>query len=198
MEGSEIRPPPDSRRPFPARWSTLVLYVALILATLPLMPVLWVPIRDGIGSPATFTLSTIIAMGGVWVLVKVLAIRENRTPVRGLVAGGCALIFGFFLWKLENPVEKVHFLEYGFVSYLAFLCIRSTWENLGIWMLRASTLGLTAVVGLVDEGIQYLLPNRFGELRDVGFNLLAGLLGLVVTELLMDIRYREKHLERPG
>ncbi|MBI2880416.1 MAG: VanZ family protein [Candidatus Tectomicrobia bacterium] len=161
------------------------------------MPVLWVPIRDGIGRPAPLILSTLTVLGGAWVLWKVLAVRENRTPLRGLALGGCALIFGFFIWKLENPVEEVHFFEYGFLSYLAFHTLRSTRETQGIWTRRAWTLALNFAVGLADEGIQSLLPNRFGDIRDVGFNLLAGLLGLVVTELLLSGRARETAVETP-
>ncbi|MFQ5913995.1 MAG: VanZ family protein [Nitrospinota bacterium] len=170
----------------------------MILVTLPLMPVLWTPVRDGIGRPADLTLSTLIAVAGAGVLQKVLALRENRSPVRGLLLGASAGLFLLFFWRLENPVEKVHFFEYGLLSYLAFHCLGWTWKGLGIWELRAATLGLTGVMGTLDEVIQYLLPNRFGELRDVGFNLLAGLLGLVVTELLQGFRDREKIAETPG
>ena len=72
------------------------MYVILILATLPLMPLLWVPIRDGVGPPATITLSTLIALGGAWVLLKilkVLSVRENRSPSRVTMAIAAALIF---------------------------------------------------------------------------------------------------------
>ncbi|MFQ5691502.1 MAG: VanZ family protein [Nitrospinota bacterium] len=171
--------------------------MALILATLPLMPPLWASIRVGFGPPAIISLSALVALGGLWVLLRALAVRENRSPLRALTLAGCLLIFGYFLWLLENPVEEVHFLEYGLLGYLGFFCLRTTWGGLGIWGLRAGTLGLTAAVGLLDEGIQYWLPNRFWDIRDVGFNVLAGLLGLVVTELLQGAPAREKALERP-
>ena len=58
--------------------------------------------------------------------------------------------------------------------------------------MRTATVGLAASVGLLDEAIQYLLPNRFGDIRDVGFNLLAGVMGLVITTLLQDNRRRER------
>ena len=183
------------KKPLRSRWSTLILYVVVILVTLPLIPMIWVPIRDGIGPPATTALSTVLGLGGAWVLLKVmrvLTLRKGWSPLRGLALGVSALVFSFFLWLLENPVEKVHFFQYGFLSFLAYHCIGTTWQGLGIWPLRTATVGLAASVGLLDEAIQYLLPNRFGDIRDVGFNLVAGVMGLVITTLLQDNRPRER------
>ena len=81
---------------------------------------------------------------------------------------------------------------------MAYRCLRSTWPNLGTGTSRAATLGLAGAVGLLDEGIQFFLPNRYEDLRDVGFNLLAAGMGLVVTELLVNPLQREIHVERPS
>jgi VanZ family protein len=37
---------------------------------------------------------------------------------------------------------------------------------------------LVFIIGLVDEFIQWLLPNRVGDLRDVAMNTIGGLLGI--------------------
>ena len=58
-------------------------YVALILATLPLIPVLWVPLRDTIGRPATVTLSTVLGLGGAWILLNVLRVLTRRKSWTG-------------------------------------------------------------------------------------------------------------------
>ncbi len=194
-DGKTCLYPAVSKKPLLSRWSTLILDVAVILATLPLIPIVWVPLRDGIGPPATTALSTVLGLGGAWILLKVmrvLTLRKSWSPLRGLMLGVSASVFLFFLWRLENPVEKVHFFQYGFLSFLAYHCIGTTWQGLGIWPLRTATVGLAAAVGLLDEAIQYLLPNRFGDMRDVGFNLLAGVMGLVITTLLQDNRRRER------
>ncbi len=59
------------------------------------------------------------------------------------------------------------------------------------------TVVVTALLGWIDEGIQSLLPNRAYDLRDVGFNALAGLMAIVASLLLalarrMDFRRRSK------
>ena len=45
-------------------------------------------------------------------------------------------------------------------------------------------LGFVCAVGAVDELIQWGLPNRVGDWRDVGFNSAAGLLGTLVGVVL--------------
>ena len=43
---------------------------------------------------------------------------------------------------------------------------------------------MTALLGWIDEGIQFLLPNRVYDIIDVGFNALAGLMAVVAMLVL--------------
>jgi hypothetical protein len=43
---------------------------------------------------------------------------------------------------------------------------------------------LTATAGWLDEGIQYLLPNRWYDLADVALNAASGALGAGLVALL--------------
>ena len=45
-----------------------------------------------------------------------------------------------------------------------------------------------ALLGLLDEGIQAILPNRFFDLRDVRFNALAGLMAIPASLALARAR----------
>lgn len=71
----------------------------------------------------------------------------------------------FVLLPLQLPivVERVHFILFGifgFLSVARFGLVRGTL--------------MCALVGILDEGLQWYLPDRVGDLRDVGWNLLAG------------------------
>ena len=179
------------------KWTTgsawaLGAYVAAILVTLPVLPLLWIPLRDQFGAVAERSLTVFLVLLGLAIGVGFLrrSLSWKASPLLLAAAG----IYGWFLWILENPVEKVHFAEYGFLSYFSFRYFQARGhasnENEGEKhlgskdrrALRIRALALVFSVGLLDEFIQYLLPNRFGDLRDVGFNWLAGLLGLVVSE----------------
>ncbi len=54
------------------------------------------------------------------------------------------------------------------------------------------TVVATALLGLLDEGIQVLIPNRVFDIRDVGFNALAGLIAVAASVALAWVRKRRK------
>ena len=184
--------PRMGKRTAGAAWA-LGAYVGAILTTLPVLPLLWVPIRDRFGSTAERSLTALLVLLGLTIGLGL--IRRPLSSRASLLLLGVAIVYGWFLWALENPVEKVHLAEYGFLSHLSLRYLgargaRSTGLGLGRphgredrWGLRARALALVFSVGLLDEFIQYFLPNRYGDLRDVGLNWLAGLLALVVSEV---------------
>ena len=50
----------------------------------------------------------------------------------------------------------------------------------------------TALLGWLDEAIQLFLPDRVYDLRDVGFNALAGLMAVVASAALAWARRRSR------
>ena len=78
------------------------------------------------------------------------------------------------IFMLEIPEERVHFLEYG---VLGFFVLKATNEKVFI------TFVFVSLVGAVDEFIQFLLPQRVGELRDVLMNIVGGALGIWIRKL---------------
>lgn len=79
------------------------------------------------------------------------------------------------------PVEKVHCMEYGFLSYLIFRALRL---DLKSYQAYALALIMTGMFGWLDEGIQYLMPGRYYALSDVWLNVYGGWLGLLATHLV--------------
>jgi len=73
-------------------------------------------------------------------------------------------------------------LEYGGLGYLigraAKLSGLTPWPGLGC-------VGLVVLAGSGDEAIQYLLPNRYFEMRDILLNAWCGTVGLVAWLLLL-------------
>ncbi len=110
----------------------------------------------------------------VTLLVRNPALRKPRTVVLTLLA---VCIYAAVIWPMSSPEEKLHFLEYGAVGVLAFLSTRADWKT---WQRFCFAAVFTLAAGWLDEGIQALLPNRYYDLRDVGFNALAGVMALSV------------------
>ncbi|NQT95495.1 MAG: VanZ family protein [Candidatus Omnitrophica bacterium] len=90
----------------------------------------------------------------------------------------CSLIFAVVIWQFKLTEEKIHFFEYGLLGFLAYRAF-----NIDIKGFRAYifTFILIFILGWTDEGIQYILPNRYYDLRDVLMNAGGGLMGLLIT-----------------
>jgi hypothetical protein len=92
------------------------------------------------------------------------------------------------LARMSILQERLHLLEYGALALLVRDALR--WRLLAgpprAHPERDAALGallLTAAAGWVDELLQGILPNRYYDLRDVGFNALAAAMALAAASL---------------
>lgn len=150
-------------------WSTL--YVARSVTT-------W--LRDHNLLTVTMALMTVSLVAAVlWDL------RRSRAGWRGwAVLAAVALVLAALAPVLTGPEEAMHFVQYGLFGGLAYGALRERRRAAAGHLsppLRHPALVailLTALAGWGDEGIQYLLPNRYYDLRDVAFNAGAGVLAV--------------------
>jgi len=74
--------------------------------------------------------------------------------------------------RIEKPAKRIHFLEYGILGVLIFKATgKEIKQNI------FATILLVIIV-VIDELIQYMLPNRVGDIRDVVMNIIGGIIGL--------------------
>lgn len=86
----------------------------------------------------------------------------------------CASIYGYFIIRLkEHPEEAIHFVEYGILYYLFFVALSKKIRDRTIYITSAF---FVLFVGTLDEFLQWMMPERFWDFRDVGFNALAGVI----------------------
>ena len=101
----------------------------------------------------------------------------------------CLPVLGLYAYLLmelgRSPAERFHLAEYGVLSLLLFRAIRIDMPNT-----RAYLLGwcLAAALGCIDEGIQWWLPNRVFEWKDMGLNFLSSGLGMAVVSILQSAK----------
>jgi hypothetical protein len=152
-------------------WSTL--YWARFVAN-------WLRDRGWI----TFTMWLIFAVAAAGVVALVVRGRPRRLELLVLVPFA-ALYAGVVLSLRARPEEALHFVQYGWVGGLLFFALGERRRRLppGSWLGRPGVAALLAILftlaaGWADEGIQYLLPNRYYDLRDVAFNAMAGALAV--------------------
>ncbi len=109
----------------------------------------------------------------VTVLTQGLRVRPGGAEVA--VGIGVAAAYLLVLARMTVPTERSHLIEYGVVGVLIYeaLTERKSQGRSVPWPPVLAVL-LTATLGVLDECIQWLLPNRVFDPVDILFNLLAG------------------------
>jgi len=135
--------------------------------------------------PAQFVLIVGAIVAAVMIAAILAAIVRIRTH-RGLRFGAIAAAVGIAaLYAIANAgenrdsnvVELVHFLQYGVVTLLFYRAFKSTGDaSMFVLPVLAGV-----VVGTAEEGLQWFLPARVGEIRDLYLNLTAIGCGLLFS-----------------
>ena len=112
----------------------------------------------------------------------VMAVRWSRTgPGRREIGAalGVTVVYLTTLIRMPIPEARSHLFEYGLVAMLIYQALTERRRNgRRVAFPALSAVVATALLGWLDEGIQALLPNRVYDLRDVGFNAIAGLMAV--------------------
>jgi len=121
-----------------------------------------------------------IALAMVVIFGLALArIRHARAVRYAVIAGSVAAAVAYsYLTQTGIPevdvVERVHFIEFGAIAFLFYLAFRPLGD---VAMFIVPVLA-ALVVATFDEWLQWFIPNRVGEARDVFLNLVAIACGL--------------------
>ena len=160
----------------------LALYLLFLFGTTPLMPQLWSWAASWMGRGRRFLPE---ASGGLsFLLVFATLLRgAKRFPLKLLMFALVGGLFFFSMDRVGRPVEKIHFTEYGWLSFFIFRVLRHCQPSLRRY---GGAFAGVCLIGLLDECLQGFLPNRVFDLRDLWFNALAGTFGLVIVALAWD------------
>jgi hypothetical protein len=132
----------------------------------------------------------LIGIGVILVVVALCAaglIFLRRRRRRFLVVDAAALlvvtiVLVIWTWRLMGqPEEAVHFLEYGVLGVLLFRALRTGIQDSSVFVAGA-LIGI--FVGIVDEIIQWLVPGRFWDFRDIVLNGGASILVQIAISIL--------------
>jgi hypothetical protein len=135
--------------------------------------------------PGSFLKAVAAGMAAVMAIAlagAVLRIREQRAWRYGALAAAVAL-FGWYGWAFRtgspsvDTVERFHFIEYGLIAFLFFRAWRPSGDGAAIGL----TLLTGILVGTLEEWVQWVVPVRTGEARDVFLNLYALVCGVLFS-----------------
>ena len=131
-----------------------------------------------------------------FILVLVIILAQGLTTRPGVidlaVVVGVAIVYFMVFLRMGIPIaERTHLIEYGVVAILIYQALTERLRNgRKVPSPAFLTMILTALLGLLDECIQFILPNRVFDIRDVGFNALAGAMAILASLALTWARRR--------
>lgn len=145
-----------------------------------------------------------ISLGAVLLLgAAIIAWRWAKTrPGWREIGVGFGITFAY-LWALARvgvpPEERTHLIEYAVVAAFMYRALVERRRN-GRTVPAPDALAVlgTTLLGLLDEGIQWLLPNRVFDVRDVFFNFLAGVMFMFVVLFIALVRPRKAVADAPA
>ncbi len=169
-------------------WLWALAVVAAIYSTLGLAGTLAEALRErNLLEPAFMA-------GFVVVIAAIVGVGlKTRPTLREIwVALGVAAVYGMVVVRMGvGPAERTHLFEYGLVAVLIHQALTERRRNgRAVPVPAVLAVTVTAALGWIDEGIQAVIPNRVYDLRDVGFNTLAGLMAVVAILILGWVRGR--------
>jgi hypothetical protein len=166
------------------------LIAAVLVSAFQVLSAPWIgTIRASIQTafPGRFGLIVNTLVAGAILVAAATAVLRIRTQ-RGrrylaLAAALCVTVGSAALTATpsasQNAVERFHFVSFGLITFLFYRAVRSD------AVADLSTVALPALaallVGAVDEWFQWLIPGRFGELRDIFLNAAAIAAGLLFS-----------------
>ncbi len=94
-----------------------------------------------------------------------------------LISFASIAVLLYFMINIPILLEKIHLLMYGALSVFLYFYLLFLYDKVYSALLSAA---VTFNIGLIDELIQYFVPNRVGDYRDIFFNSVSAVIGLAV------------------
>ena len=159
-------------------WVLILVYVLFIYVSLPFFPVFIGFMRSFIPKEFLNLLSLVLSIS-FFLMLSGWVYNKNYKAKQFLLIISPLLLLTYLSLSLDVWVERIHFIEYAVLGLLISRAVNVRTLNGIIY-----TGCLITLIGAVDEIIQWFLPNRVGDMRDVFMNSVGGLSGLWLGRFL--------------
>ena len=164
-------------------WFWVCLFTAAIFAAIPVARGIQTLVAGtAVGRPLFLAVVVVIAAFATAAVVRYLY-RRRVPPACYVWLAAVVAAFGFYGWELRSsPEEAVHFVLYGGLGALLFRALAHRVRDVSIY---PAAIALGTLVGTVDETVQWLLPTRVWDIRDIFLNAVSVMLMQVVIALVL-------------
>lgn len=152
-------------------WLFVALWSLLIFCTIPFARAFRDLVREHIGIEVFLytTVAGILALG----IFAYNNLRKRQLPriAYTWLFGILAAFVGYAYYLRDIPEEAIHVLEYGILGVLVYRALVHRVQDVSVYLIATLVVGL---IGVIDEYIQWVIPSRVFDLRDIRTNVLAG------------------------
>jgi len=168
-------------------WTYVLLVIAAILSTL----FIGRPLADLLSDQGLQALLFIAGMILALVVIIVHAMKAKPGKMEVVLWLGILSVYMLTFLRLGMP-ERTHLMEYSVLAVFIHRALEERFRGKRRFYISIIYAFLLSVlVGILDECIQYFLPNRVFDPRDMVFNAVAISMALVAALLLGWIRNRK-------
>lgn len=161
----------------PLMWTIAVLILAYAPIGRPIQKYLREQLTAALGPDGMmiFVLAIFLS-GGIFFIY---ASRVWRLPLTNIFFTAIILLAGIgYSFFLPLPEERIHLVQFGLLGLLACSSLRGRTTSFWRWIWRPVLF--VFLVGGADEVLQWFLPDRVCDLRDILFNTLGGIWGILL------------------
>jgi hypothetical protein len=153
-------------------WAYVVLWSGFLFATVPFVRAgsSYVRSRWG-GEVFTYGVTAIVILvAGAGVALLLKRRRSSAAGYAWILGIAGLVIYLTFGLRAGSPEEAIHYLQFGILSLLLY---RAFTHRIRDYSIYAATAIAGAIVGMLDETVQWLTPGRHFGLRDIWLNVTA-------------------------
>ncbi len=156
-------------------WIWTAVVVAAIYSTLGLARTLVEHLGNDFVSVWLFLLGCLLVL--LTVVTQGLKVRPAGAEIA--VALGVAAAYLLILVRMSVPTERSHLVEYGVVAvFIHEALTERKLQGRRVPVPALLAIAAASLVGVVDEGIQKLIPSRVFDPVDILFNVLAAVMAV--------------------
>lgn len=162
-------------------WGIVTSYLLIIYATIGIASGLWDRFNDMVGGRGTDMIYPVFVIAGFALFAYMLFFKKEKQAINYFLL--VLFVWGYLMLEQYAiyPVEKVHLVQYALLGIFVYNALKVDLSPFSITFYIFG-LGFCMIAGIIDEVIQWFLPDRVFDLRDIGLNWASSILAMLAIK----------------